>query len=88
MNTIFFPVAGALADFLRQRLGTLAIADVHRDRGAALVQARCRSPSEAAPRTGDDGDAPRKISVFHQENCSPCLSSAHVRERPRSEHRG
>jgi hypothetical protein len=32
------------------------------------VQARCGSPSEAAPRTGDDGDAPRKISVFHPEN--------------------
>src|SRR5207247_11357203 len=60
---------GALADFLRQRLGALAVADVHRDRGAALVQARCDSPSEAAPRTGDDGDAPRKISVFHPENC-------------------
>ena len=24
----------------------------------------------AAPRTGGDGDALRKISVFHQENCS------------------
>jgi hypothetical protein len=33
------------------------------------VQARRGSPSEAAPRTGHDGDAPRKISVFHQENC-------------------
>src|SRR5438093_9054528 len=58
---------GALADFLRQRLGALAVADVHRDRGAALVQARYDSPSETAPRTGDDGDAPHKISVFHPE---------------------
>ena len=60
---------GAVADFLCQPLCPLAVADVHRDRGAALVQARCGSPSEAAPRTGYDGDASRKISVFHQENC-------------------
>ena len=59
---------GALANFLRQCLGALTVADVHRDRGAALVQARCGSPSQAAPRAGDDGDAPRKISVFHPEN--------------------
>jgi hypothetical protein len=71
---------GALADFLRQRLGALMVADVHCDRGSALVQARCGSPSEAAPRTGDDGDASRKISVFHPENyltvpglCAPAL---------------
>ena len=30
----------ALADFLRQRLSALAVADVHSDRGAALMQAR------------------------------------------------
>ena len=48
---------------------------------AALVQTRCGSPSEAAPRTSDDGDAPCKISVSHAENCSPCLSSAHVHEQ-------
>jgi hypothetical protein len=44
------------------------------------VQARCGSSSEAAPRTGDDGNAPRKISVFHAENCSPSLSSVSVRQ--------
>src|SRR4029450_9166116 len=63
----------ALADFPRQRLSALAVAHVHRDRGAALVQARCGSLSEAAPRTSDDGDAPCKISVFHRS--SPFLSS-------------
>src|SRR5262249_2977276 len=60
---------GALADFLRQRLGALAGADVNGDRRAALVQARCSSPSEAAPRTCHDGDAPSEISVFHQKSC-------------------
>ena len=70
---------GALADFLRQRLGALAVPDVYGDRGTALVQARCSSSPEAAPRTGDEGNAPRKISVFHAENCSPSLSSAPVR---------
>src|SRR5262249_25028597 len=60
---------GTLADFFRQRLGALAVADIHRDRGAALVQARCGSSSKAAPRTCDDRDAPRKIGVFHQKNC-------------------
>ena len=59
---------GALASLLRHRLGALAVADVHRDRGAALVQARCGSPSQPAPRTGDNGNAPSKISVFHQYN--------------------
>jgi hypothetical protein len=34
------------------------------------MQPFCGSPSEAAPRTGDDSDASRKISLFHQENCS------------------
>ena len=34
----------------------------------ALVQALCRSPAQAPPRTCDNGDAPRKISLFHQEN--------------------
>src|SRR5262249_29992065 len=67
---------GALADFFGQRLGAFAVADVRRDRGAALVQARCGSPSEAAPRTGHDGHAPSKISVFHPENCLQALSSA------------
>src|SRR4029077_20033900 len=60
---------GALADFLRHRLSARAVADVHPDRGSALVQTRCGSPSEAAPRTGNNGDAPGKISVFHRENC-------------------
>jgi hypothetical protein len=59
---------GALADFLRQRLGALAVANVDRDRGAALMQTRCGSASEAAPRTGDNGDAPRKIRIFHPKN--------------------
>ena len=76
---------GALADFLRQRLGPLAVADVHRDRGAALVQARCGSPSEAAPRTGDDGDATRKISVFHPENY---LTVPELRARSRRRDQG
>jgi hypothetical protein len=79
---------GALADFLRQHLGSLAVADVHRDRGAALVQARCGSPSEAAPRTGDDGDAPRKISVLYPENY---LTLPELRARSRmlrSRHQG
>jgi hypothetical protein len=52
------------------------------------VQARCSSPSEAAPRTGDDGDAPRKISVFHPENY---LTVSELRARSRmlrSRHQG
>jgi len=66
---------GALAYFLRQRLGAFAFAHVHRNRGAALVQTRCGRPSQAAPRTGNDGNASRKIGVFHQENVSQYASS-------------
>src|SRR5207237_8249116 len=75
---------GALAYFLRQRLRAFAVADVHRDRGAALVQARCGSPSEAAPRTRNDGDAPRKISVFHPENFVPEFSARSMQRTARS----
>src|SRR6476661_10682105 len=67
---------GPLADFLRQRLGALPVADVHRDQGPALVQARCGSPSEAAPGTGDYSDASRKISVFHLESQDPIVADA------------
>src|SRR4029077_17529707 len=51
----------ARANFIPQRLSALAVADVHRNGGAALVQACCGSPSKTAPRTGDDGDTPCKI---------------------------
>src|SRR6478736_5590889 len=67
---------GPLADFLRQRLGALPVADVHRDQGAALVQARGRSPSEATPGTGDYSDASRKISVFHLGSQDPIVADA------------
>jgi len=67
---------GALADFLRQRLGALPVADVHRDQGAALVQARRGSPSEAAPGAGDYSDASRKISVFHLGSQDPIVADA------------
>jgi hypothetical protein len=74
-NAVRRDVAGhgesALADFLRQRLGALAVPDVHRNRGTALVQTRRGSPPEAAPRTGNNGDASRKISFSHAENCLP-----------------
>ena len=36
---------GALADFLRQRLGAFAVADVYCDGGAAFVEACCGGPS-------------------------------------------
>ena len=58
---------GALADS-STRLGARTVADIHRDRRAALIEARCGGASQAAPRAGDDGDAPRKITVFHPEN--------------------
>jgi hypothetical protein len=66
------------ANFIRQRLGAVAVADVHRNGGAALVQACYDSPAQTAPRTRNDGDTPCKISVFHPKNFSPCLNSAHV----------
>src|SRR5437868_648687 len=79
---------GALADFLRQCLGAFAVADVHGDRGAALMQTRCGSPSEAAPRTGDNGDAPSKMSLFHPENYFNVPELRARSRTPRSRHGG
>ena len=63
--------------------GALTVADVDRDRGAALMQARCGSPSQASPRAGDDGDAPRKSAFSIRRTISLCLSSGHPQQRHR-----
>src|SRR4029434_4990837 len=79
---------GTLAHFLRQRLGAFAGAGVHHDPGGPLVEARCGSSSEAAPRTGNYGDAPCKISVFHPENCFTVPEVRAPLRTPRSKHQG
>jgi hypothetical protein len=52
------------------------------------VQARRGGSSEAAPRTGNYGDAPCKISVFHPENCFTVPELRARSRTPRSKHRG
>jgi hypothetical protein len=44
------------------------------------VQARCGSPSKAAPRTGDDGNAPAK-SAFSIGECFTVPELRDVHER-------
>src|ERR1041384_8395161 len=47
-----------IADFLRQLLSALTIANIHRYRCPTLVQTGCNSSSKPAPRTCDYRDAP------------------------------
>src|SRR6185295_11123048 len=64
---------GALADRCRQRLGTLAVAHIHRHRCAALVEALRGGAADTAPGASNDDDPSDEVLCHSRSDLSKAV---------------